>query len=155
MAVDLLLREGKINGMKTKNRFHCGPAEKSYANRDGSLTQQYIDYCVARAKGGAAMMSLESTYIDVRGIGHHYQVGAHGDHVIPGLRRMAEAVHAADSRVGLELYSGGRQSPSYMSQRQPIAPSPIPCPVLNPVPTPREMTKEDIKELVQMFADGA
>ena len=155
MAVDLLLREGKINGMTTRNRFHFGPAEKSYANRDGSMTQLYIDYLVARAKGGAALMSIESTYIDGRGLGHHYQVGAHADHVIPGLRRTAEAVHAAGSKVGLELYSGGRQSPAYMTQRQPIAPSVVPCSVLNPVPTPREMTIEDIQELVQMFADGA
>ncbi len=155
MAYDLLLREGKINGMTTKNRFHMGPAEKSYANRDGSMNQGYIDYLVARAKGGAALMSIESTYVDVRGMGHHYQVGAHGDHVIPGLRRTAEAVHAVNSRVGLELYMGGRQSPAYMTQRQPVAPSVVKCEVLDPPAVPHELTKEEIAEIVQFFADGA
>ena len=155
MAVDLLLREGKINSMTTKNRLIFGPMEKSMANRDGTMNQRYIDYLVERAKGGAAMMPVESSYVDPRGMGHHYQVGVHGDHVIPGLRRMADAVHVAGSKVGLEIYTAGRQSPSYMSQRQPIAPSVVRCEVLNPVPTPREMTKEDIKEVIQMFADGA
>lgn len=155
MAVDLLLREGKINGMKTKNRIHFGPAEKSLANRDGSMTQWYIDYLVTRAKGGAGLITVESSYVDHRGMGHHYQVGVHNDEMIPGLRRLSDAIHAADSNIGLEIYTAGRQSPSYMSQRQPIAPSVVKCPMLNPIPTPREMTKDDIKEVVQMFADGA
>ena len=155
MAIDLLLREGKINSMRTKNRIIFGPMEKSMANRDGSMNQRYIDYMVERAKGGAAMMSVESTYIDVRGMGHHYQVGVHGDHVIPGLSRLADAVHNAGSKVGLEIYTAGRQAPSYMSQRQPIGPSVVRCEVLDPVPTPREMSRKDIKGVVQKFADGA
>ena len=155
MAVDLLLREGRVNGMTTKNRIHCGPAERNMANRDGSMNQRYINYLVARAEGGAGMITVEASYVDTRGMGSLYQVGVHQDRVIGGLRRMAEAVHSAGSKVGLEIYMGGRQSPSYMSQRQPIAPSVVRCEVLDPVPTPREMTQEDIKEVVQKFADGA
>jgi 2,4-dienoyl-CoA reductase-like NADH-dependent reductase (Old Yellow Enzyme family)/thioredoxin reductase len=155
MTYDYLFREGRINGMTTRNRLHMGPAEKCYANRDGSMNQGYIDYLVARAKGGAALISIESTYVDVRGMGHHYQLGAHADHVIPGLRRTAEALHAVDSRVGLELYMGGRQSPAYMTQRQPVAPSPVKCEVLGPPAVPHELTKEEIGEIVEAFADGA
>ncbi len=155
MSYDLLLREGKINGMTTRNRLHMGPAEKNYANRDGSMNQRYIDYLVARAKGGAGLITVESTYVDVRGMGHHYQVGAHTDDVIPGLRRTAEAVHAANSRVGLEIYMGGRQSPAYMTQRQPVAPSAVKCEVLGPPAVPHELTTAEIAEIVQKFADGA
>jgi 2,4-dienoyl-CoA reductase-like NADH-dependent reductase (Old Yellow Enzyme family) len=75
MAVDLLLREGRINGMKTRNRIHCGPAERSLANRDGSMTQRYIDFLAARAKGGAGLITVESSYVDHRGMGHHYPGG--------------------------------------------------------------------------------
>src|SRR5207253_9229512 len=41
------------------------------------------------------------------------------------------------------------------AQRQPIAPSVVYCKALNPVPTPREMTKADIQEVIQIFADAA
>jgi 2,4-dienoyl-CoA reductase-like NADH-dependent reductase (Old Yellow Enzyme family)/thioredoxin reductase len=155
MAFDQLLREGQINAMKLRNRIITGPMEKGMANRDGSLTQRYIDYLVERARGGASLIQVESTYVDTRGMGHLNQVGCHGDHVVPGLRRMAEAVHADGARVGLELYMGGRQTPSYMSQQQPIAPSVVPCEVLHPVPTPREMTLADIKEVIGKFTDAA
>ena len=155
MAFEHLLREGQINSMRLRNRIITGPMEKGMANRDGSLTQRYIDYLVERARGGASLIQVESTYVDTRGMGHLNQVGCHGDHVIPGLRRMAEAVHAEGARVGLELYMGGRQTPSYMSQQQPIAPSVVRCEVLHPVPTPREMTAEDIKEVIGKFTDAA
>jgi 2,4-dienoyl-CoA reductase-like NADH-dependent reductase (Old Yellow Enzyme family)/thioredoxin reductase len=155
MAVDLLLREGRINKMTLRSRIITGPMEKSLANRDGSLTQRYIDYLTERARGGAGLIQIESTYVDTRGMGHLFQLGCHGDHVIPGLTRVARAVHAEGAKIGLEIYMGGRQTPSYMSQRQPIAPSVVLCRVLNPVPTPREMTKDDIQEVIGQFAAAA
>jgi 2,4-dienoyl-CoA reductase-like NADH-dependent reductase (Old Yellow Enzyme family)/thioredoxin reductase len=155
MTFDLLLREGRINKMQLRNRIITGPMEKSLANRDGSLTQRYIDYLTERARGGASLIQIESTYVDIRGMGHLFQLGCHGDHVIPGLARVARAVHAEGARIGLEIYMGGRQTPSYMSQRQPIAPSVVLCNVLNPVPTPREMTKDDIQEVIGQFAAAA
>jgi len=109
MGLELLLREGQINSMKLRNRIITGPMEKGMANRDGSLTQRYIDYLVERARGGASLIQVESTYVDTRGMGHLNQVGCHGDHVIPGLRSMAEAVHAEGAgRVHGGHAAGGR-----------------------------------------------
>lgn len=155
MAVELLMREGRINKMPLRHRIITGPMEKSLASRDGSLSQRYIDYLSERARGGASLILVESTYVDTRGMGHLYQVGCHGDHVVPALTRMGKAVHAEGAKVGLELYMGGRQTPSYMSQRQPLAPSVVRCANLNPTPTPREMAEEDIREIVGKFADAA
>lgn len=155
MAVDLLLREGRINGMTLRNRIITGPMEKSLANRDGSLTTRYIDYLRERAIGGASLIQVESTYVDSRGMGHLFQVGCHGDHVVPALTRAARTVHAEGAKIALELYMGGRQTPSYMSQRQPIAPSVVLCKALNPTPTPREMTGKDIHEVIESFAAAA
>ena len=156
MAYEYLFREGQINSMTVRNRLTAGPMERNFANRDGSLTQRYIDYLTERARGGAGLVMVESTYVDTRGMGHHYQVGAHGDHVIPGMRRLADSIHAGEAKVGYELYMGGRETPSYMSHQQPIAPSVVRCEVLHPpVPTPREMTTEDIKEVIGKFVDAA
>lgn len=155
MAVDLLLRQGRINGMTLRNRIITGPMEKSLANRDGSLTRRYIDYLRERAIGGASLIQVESTYVDIRGMGHLFQVGCHGDHVVPALTRAAEVVHAEGAKIALELYMGGRQTPSYMSQRQPIAPSVVLCNALSPTPTPREMTVQDIHEVIASFVAAA
>jgi len=69
--------------------------------------------------------------------------------------RRTDAVHAHGAKLGIELYVGGRQTPSYMSQRQPIAPSVVPCNVLAPTPVPRELTVAEIKEVVGSFAAAA
>ena len=152
---DLLLREGRINSMVTRNRIITGPMERGLANRDGRLTRTYVDYLAERAVGGASLIIIESTYVDARGLGHLYQVGCHGDHVIPGLSRAAEVVHAHGAKLGIELYVGGRQTPSTMSQRQPIAPSVVPCNVLAPTPVPRELNVAEIEEVVGSFAAAA
>ena len=156
MAFEALAQQKQVNGMLLRNRILAGPMERGLANRDGSLTQRYIDYVLERARGGAGLITIESAYVDPRGMGHLYQMGMHGDHVVPGLRRLADLVHAeGGAKLAVELYMGGRQTPSYMSQRQPIAPSVVPCPVLAPTPTPREMTVDDIAEVTDAFVAAA
>jgi 2,4-dienoyl-CoA reductase-like NADH-dependent reductase (Old Yellow Enzyme family)/thioredoxin reductase len=155
MAVDQLLREGRIKDMRLPHRILTGPMERGLAGSDGSITARYIDYLVERARGGAGLIQVESTYVDPRGMGHLCQAGCHGDHVIPALQRMAQALHSEGARVALELYFGGRQTPSSVSRRQPLAPSAVACRVLNPVPVPRAMTLADIEEMVERFAQAA
>jgi 2,4-dienoyl-CoA reductase-like NADH-dependent reductase (Old Yellow Enzyme family)/thioredoxin reductase len=151
----MLMREGRIGPMVLRHRLITGPMERSLANRDGSLTARYIDYLTERAKGGASLIQVESTYVDTRGMGHLYQVGAHDDHVIPALKRATEAVHAHGAKIGLEIYMGGRQTPAYVSQRQPIAPSVVMCRALHPHPTPREMTQADINDVIGQYCRAA
>ena len=155
MAVDQLLAEGRIKDMRLPHRILTGPMERGLANSDGSLTARYIDYLIERARGGAGLIQVESTYVDHRGMGHLFQAGCHGDHVIPALERMAHALHSEGAKVALELYFGGRQTPSSVSLRQPVGPSAVACRVLNPVPVPRAMTLADIEEIVERFAEAA
>jgi len=155
MAVDELLQEGRINNMRLPHRILTGPMERGLSSPDGSLTARYIDYLVERARGGAGLIQVESTYVDPRGMGHLCQAGCHGDHVIPALRKMAQALHSEGAKVALELYFGGRQTSSSVSRRQPLAPSAVACRVLNPVPIPRAMTFADIEEIIESFAQAA
>ncbi len=150
-----LFRPGKIGKLELKNRIIAGPMERNLVNEDGSMTERYVDYLVERARGGVGLILLESTFVDPRGRGHRYQLGAHDDAMLPGLRRAAEAVHAAGGRIGVELYAAGRQANQFITGRQPVAPSPRPSLVQNPLPMPRELTVEEIEEIVLMFAAAA
>lgn len=140
-----------IRAMDLPHRIITGPMEKGMANRDGTLTQRYLGYLRARAAGGAGLMQLESTYVDTIGMGHLYQVGCHDDSVLEGLRAAADTVHEHGARLALEIYLGGRETPSFMSGMQPIGPSVVPCEVLHPMPTPREMTAADIDWAIDAF----
>ncbi|MFV0252789.1 MAG: FAD-dependent oxidoreductase [Beutenbergiaceae bacterium] len=156
MKDDFLLTPGTVNTMQLPHRLIMGPMERAMCNIDGTITQRYIDYLVERAKGGAGLIHVEATYVDSRGQGNPYQLGAHGDHTIPGLRRMAEAVHEYGAKVSLQLYFGGRQNNPGATHQQTLAPSAVPCTFLgeNP-PIPREMTKRDIVEIRDAFTQAA
>ncbi len=155
MAFENLLRPGKINGMSLRNRFIAGPMEKAMANMDGSLNERYIAYTRERAKGGVALIQLESTYVSADGQGNPYQVGCHGDHVIPGLTRIAEAVHEHGAKLAMELHHGGRQASATTHFRQPIAPSAIPSTAMDTGSVPREMTLTDIKRVTEDYVRAA
>jgi len=155
MAFENLLRPGKINGMSLRNRFIAGPMEKAMANMDGSLNERYIAYTRERAKGGVALIQLESTYVSADGQGNPYQVGCHGDHVIPGLIRMAEAIHEHGAKLAMELHHGGRQASAITHFRQPIAPSAIPSTAMDAGSVPREMTLADIKRVTEDYVSAA
>lgn len=154
MAGNELLRERKINRLHLPYRVLPGPMERDLANRDAPPTARYIVYLMERAHGEACLIQVESTYVDPRGMGHLYQVGCHGDHVI-ALARVSEAIHGEGAKVALEPYFGGRQTSPSMSQRQPIGPSVVKCGKVNPVPTPRAMTEQDIQEIIEKFAQAA
>jgi 2,4-dienoyl-CoA reductase-like NADH-dependent reductase (Old Yellow Enzyme family) len=155
MAHDLLLRPGSINAMHMRNRLIAGPMERALANADGSLGHAYVDYLAERAKGGVALSVIESTYVDTRGRGNARQVGIHADHVIPGLRRAADAVHAAGGKLTTELYFAGRIATPLTTGRQTLAPSTVPSEMHSPTSIPQAMTTDDIAELVAKFAAAA
>ena len=152
MSFENLLRPGYINRMYMRNRIIVGPMEKSLANLDGSLNERYIAYARRRAMGGAALIQLESTYVSPEGRGNPYQVGCHGDHVIPALTRMVGEIHAHGARLAMELHHGGRQASVAAHHRHPIAPSAIPSNMMDPGTVPREMTAADIRRVIGDFA---
>jgi 2,4-dienoyl-CoA reductase-like NADH-dependent reductase (Old Yellow Enzyme family)/pyruvate/2-oxoglutarate dehydrogenase complex dihydrolipoamide dehydrogenase (E3) component len=155
VSYEMLLRPGRINTMETRNRVIVGPMERAMANRDGTLNQRYIDYLRERARGGASVINVESTYVHPVGRGNPFQVGCHDDSVLPNLSRAADAVHAEGAKLSMELHFGGRQAASRASYRQPLAPSAIPCSFMNPSPIPKAMDADDIAIVVKAFADAA
>ena len=141
--------------MYMRNRLIVGPLEKSLANPDGTLNQRYIAYARRRAMGGAALIQLESTYVSPEGRGNPYQVGCHGDHVIPALTEMADELHRYGAKLAMELQHGGRQASVTAHHRTPIAPSAIGSTFMDPGSVPREMTLTDIERVIDDFGRAA
>jgi 2,4-dienoyl-CoA reductase-like NADH-dependent reductase (Old Yellow Enzyme family)/thioredoxin reductase len=119
------------------------------------VTQRYIDYCEARAAGGAALILLESMYVHPAGKNHRYQLGLHDDDLLPGYRRLIEACHRHGALVGAQLEFAGRETSSAVTGTQPVAPSPVPCAALTGGDVPRPLGIEEIRALVDVFAAAA
>jgi len=141
----------QVGRLELRNRIVSPPMERNYCTIDGAVTDRYVAYLRARAAGGAALLFTEATYVRADGRGRLRQMGAHVDHVIPGLRRLAEAVHAEGGLLGVELNHSGRVGEYYVSGFQSMAPSPVPFRGR----MPRELETDEVEQIVQSFASAA
>ncbi|MFJ6456274.1 FAD-dependent oxidoreductase [Paenarthrobacter sp. NPDC091669] len=137
-----------------RNRLASAPMERNYGTTDGHITEQYIDYLVTRARAGLGMVTTEATYVRADGKGRTHQLGLHTDHMIPGLRRLTDALHAEGALAAVELNHGGRTAQSSVSGFKNLAPSPVPCPTAGGE-VPRELTEAEGYELVAAYAAAA
>lgn len=150
-----LFATGHIGRLQLRNRILMAPMEKNMATPDGAVTQRYIDYCEARARGGVALITLESMYVHSAGKGHRYQLGMHDDAVVPGYRRLVDVCHQYGASVCAEIQFAGRETSSLNTGTQPVAPSAVPCTAITGGETPRPLTIQEIRELVDVFAAAA
>src|SRR3989304_4958143 len=150
-----LFAPGRLGRRTLRNRIIMAPMEKNLATADGAGTQRYVDYCAARAAGGAARILRGSMDVDPAGKNHVYQLGLHDDALVPGYRRLVEACHAEGALVGAERQFAGRESSSRRAGRQALAPPPAPCPAPTGGEPPPELPLDEIRALVARFAEGA
>ena len=154
-----LLEPHYIGTVKVRNRIIKTGAGTSFIGEHGQVEDRIIGFYEALAKGGIGLVIVESTGIDFPIGVHHGSVQLHfeNDSYIPGYRRLTEAVHDQNCPVFLQLFHSGPWHPQSWSGIQPIAASclskdQLPNPQLD---IPREVTKEEINELVLKFADAA
>ncbi|MGB3956215.1 MAG: FAD-dependent oxidoreductase [Brooklawnia sp.] len=152
-AYEHLFSPISIGTLQLRNRGIMAPMVVGLCGQDGQVTDDFVAYHVARARGGVGMNITGGAFVDPRSKVSPRQLGCHNDDMIPGLRRLADAVHQAGGRVAVQLLHAGRQSNPLFSQTPLVAPSPIACGVLQVVP--HELTTAEIHDLVNAFAAAA
>jgi len=153
MALKSLFSPIKVGNLELKNRIIMAPMGTGYANPDGTVSQRLIDYFVERAKGGAGLLTTGIAYVHPSGRVMVSGLGVSDDSHVPALRRLVEAVHAGGAKISLQVGHGGRYSPSRVLGAQAVAPSALYSKVTREIP--RELTTEEVEELVIAFAEGA
>ncbi|MCB2167212.1 MAG: NAD(P)/FAD-dependent oxidoreductase [Deltaproteobacteria bacterium] len=140
-----------IGSMTAKNRLLMPAMSINFGvDEQGFVTEQLIDYFVARARGGAGMLLVGGGAVHPTGVELPDLPKLWNDACIPSLTRMVDAVRPYDACFGVQLMHGGRQS--YHDQK--VAPSAIPAPaVVKGVPKALELV--EIDELVAAFGDAA
>ena len=154
IAFKRLLSPIDIGTLHLKNRMVMPAMGTGYAAEDGNATDRLIEYFVARAAGGAALLIVEATAVHPKGKIFKGQCGMFADRHIPGFQRLTQSVHNSGGKIVMQLAHGGRQTKSVLIGGQPLAPSPVPAPALCTEP-PKEMTVDDIQEVVSSFGEAA
>lgn len=149
-----LFSPGHFGKLELKNRIIMPAVGTGFAGKDGKVTEQITAYFAARAKGGAALIITETaTIITIQGAVIK-ALDISGNDSIPGLKTLVKAIHKFGAKAGIQLWHPGRQATPILCGNYPaIAPSSIPCPVCKVVP--RELSIDEIKEVVKLYGDAA
>ncbi len=141
---------GKIGELEIKNRFVRAPIYEGLAQSDGTVTDEMVSLYKTAAKGGAGLLCTGYMFAHPLGRAQKSQTGIHKNEMIPGLKKLADAVHKEGSKIAFEISHAGRQTEKHHIGRNPLEPSRIhrdPSFFIKP----DEMTEEQILETVNAF----
>lgn len=146
-----LLSPVRVNRLELRNRIVSTGHGLGYADANGLVTDRFIGYYEARAKGGLGLCIIGATMVHrssplVRGLLHNWD-----DSVIPGYRRLSAAVHRHGGRIFTQLTHLGRLT--VVERGTAWAPSAVPDTLYRV--TARELHEEMIWELVAAYGAAA
>jgi 2,4-dienoyl-CoA reductase-like NADH-dependent reductase (Old Yellow Enzyme family) len=160
-----------IRGVTMKNRVCVAPMHQ-YAADHGYATDWHLMNIGRFAAGGAGLTFVESTKVDRRGCGTAGDLALWSDEFIPGVKRLADFIKAHNSVAAIQLGHSARKAKrfrpweggapltknpglkqEYWDSWDLIAPSAVPASPKDP--TPRALTNQEVKDLVEMWGQAA
>lgn len=143
----------RIGRFEIPNRLVVPAMVMNFCNTDGTATERYTAYHEAKAKGGWGLIITEDYAVSPTGKGFPNIPGLWHDEQIDSHLQFTKRIHASGGRIFAQIYHAGRQTSQYLIGSQPVAPSPIACPMIQEIP--RELAVEDIRQIVAQFGDCA
>ena len=141
-----------IGGVRVKNRIAMSPMGLGRATADGFVTDNMVDFYIERAKGGVGLIFVVCGYNDFCVYLPHIPA-LEDDKFLPGLRRMTDAIHQHGALVFAQLMNMGSSCFGTADGSPPAAPSAVKNTLTGFMP--REMTSDEVKLLIEHFAEGA
>jgi 2,4-dienoyl-CoA reductase (NADPH2) len=168
-----LMEPGRIGPVKTRNRIIKTANGTSYMDPDQTCGDRMIAYYERLARGGVGFLIVESCGVEYPlGIQHvHYhadgsyegvQLHMDDDRLIPGFRRLTDAVHKLGCPVSIQFQHAGAWNPtglmprdmkirdvkcaSAMTDEELPGPDFLPC---------RAMTKQELQDQIDLWASAA
>ncbi|MFC2019239.1 FAD-dependent oxidoreductase [Chloroflexota bacterium] len=148
-----LFEPGMIGKIEVKNRIVMAPMGSGCGSKEGGfVTDRAIAYYEERAKGGVGLVVVGANLV-VPLIRRGGFIAVFDDSHIPGLQQMARSIKTHGAKVSLQLHHPGARISEYDPQVEGVAPSAMPEPRTGVVA--RELSKEEIKYLVDAYAEAA
>lgn len=165
MAPDApLLSPFSIGTLSLKNRIAVAPMTRVSATEDGHATDDMVRYYQRFAAGGFGLVITEGTYPDMAySQGYLHQPGIANDQQADAWRPVVKAVHEAGARIVMQLMHAGALSQGNHWNRGAVGPSAVQPKGEQlafyrgegPYPAPREITMEEIRQVIYDFAAAA
>ncbi|MEM7410087.1 MAG: FAD-dependent oxidoreductase [Myxococcota bacterium] len=172
-----LMAPGRIGPMELSNRILMAAMGAELGDEGGFVNDRQIAYYAARARGGAGCIVLETSAVAYpRGATAASQIGLSDDRFLPGLTKLAAAIHAEGAKAAVQFTHHGKTSRVDTAEGRALLVPSVPrfhgaMDMAGQVtrveleamiaasggkkPEYHEATPEDLDELVECFADAA
>ena len=156
-----ILREPiRVGRFELGSRLVMPPMATGFSD-GGYVTDLLIDHYVKRSAGAClGLVTVEHSFVCPEGKASKNQLSAAEDAVIPGLARLADAIHANQTPVILQINHAGSAFRPFDQSIPLIGPSPVFNPhntnaIRNGLPLPRQLSAEEIGQLREAFVSAA
>src|SRR5438270_11243492 len=156
--MNILLTPARIGAIDIPNRIVMPPMTTRTADEEGYVTDDTIAYYRARARGGVGLITVEMASPEKAGRHRRRELGIYDDRFLPGLARLADAIHRGGAKASIQLGHGGGHTRRDICGETPVAPSALPhavYEVTNETIVPEEMSRARIAAAVAAFAQAA
>lgn len=153
-----------IKNVRFKNRIWVSPMCQ-YSSIEGHPTEWHYVHLGSRAVGGAGLVMVEATAVSPEGRISPQDSGIWSDEHIPGFKRLSDFIKDQNAVAGIQIAHAGRKASTsapwlgttFLSIEeggwQTVAPSPVPFRGGDLIP--RELTVNDINEIINDFVKAA
>ena len=145
---DTLFQPGRIGALSLANRLVRSATAERLSDDAGTPGPALAPLYTRLAHGGVGLVVTGHAYVDRRGRCHEEMTAADRDEAVPALASLAGAVHAAGSRIAVQINHGGRGCDPRVTPIR-STPSPTPREVAEGC---RELGADEIWALVERFA---
>lgn len=137
-----LFSPGRIGTLQLKNRIVYPPMGTNVCV-GGEVTDRFLGYHEARARGGVGLVIVENANVDTAGgAGLPFGLNIDDDKYIPGLKKLAETIRENGAKACLQIYHGSIWA---MGEQRPVMGAQL----------PKELSVEDVQYKIQKFVEGA
>jgi len=140
-----------LKGLQLRNRIVMSPmCQYMVEAEDGKPNDWHFVHYTSRAVGGTGLIIIEMTDVEPDGRITNRDLGLWSDEHIPAFRRIVDSIHRHGAKVAVQIAHAGRKA---QDAETPVAPSPIAFD--STFRTPRELTADEVRAMVDKFAQAA
>jgi 2,4-dienoyl-CoA reductase-like NADH-dependent reductase (Old Yellow Enzyme family) len=140
------------NGARVENRIFMAPMITSSGFFDGSVTNDEADYY--RQHSGVGMIITGGTNVNELGKGFEGEDTIRDDYFIPGLKKLANAIHSGGSKAVLQIYDAGRMTNHNILRGKKSRSASSVAALRKNAEIPLTMTEDEIEEEIKDFGEA-
>ena len=148
-----LLSPLKIKNLELPNRIVMPPMANGLATKKGEMKPDLIEHYLGRPHIG--LIIVEHSYVQSNGKAGENQLGIYSDELIKGLKKLVDAIHQDDNKVGIQITHAGSTAKEEIIGETPVAPSSVKHPGREEPELPRELTKLEMEDIKKSFVEAA